>query len=116
MQRFGSALPLRRGFVHVAAMARLTRRAVFRQAWPIIAGQALIPLVGLVDVAVIGRMGDAADLGGVALGATIINLVFWTFGFLRMGVTGITAQAHGAGDGTEVTATVMRSLLLGGVL
>jgi multidrug resistance protein, MATE family len=61
-------------------------------------------------------MGAVTDLGGVALGATIINLVFWTFGFLRMGVTGITAQAHGAGDGQEVRATLIRSLLLGGVL
>jgi len=97
-------------------MPFLTRRAVFQQAWPIIAGQALVPLVGLVDVAVIGRVGAAADLGGVALGAAIVNFVFWTFGFLRMGVTGITAQAHGAGDGAEVAATLMRSLLLGAML
>jgi MATE family multidrug resistance protein len=91
----------------------LTRREVFAQAWPIILGQALIPLVGLVDVAVIGRTGDAGALAGVALGAAVINLVFWTFGFLRMGVTGITAQAHGSGDVQEVLATLLRSLLIG---
>lgn len=94
-------------------MTETTRRAIFAQAWPIIVGQALVPLVGVVDVAVIGRLSDARNLGGVALGATILNLVFWTFGFLRMGVTGITAQAHGARDDTEVGATILRALTLG---
>lgn len=94
-------------------MPLLRRRAVFAQAWPIIIGQALVPCVGLIDVAVIGRMGTAADLAGVALGSTIINLLFWTFGFLRMGVTGITAQAHGANDRRETVATVARALILG---
>lgn len=95
-------------------MSSLSRRAVFSQAWPIIVGQAFVPLVGIVDVAVIGRTGDAGALAGVALGATVINLVFWTFGFLRMGVTGITAQAHGARDDAEISATVQRALVMGG--
>jgi MATE family multidrug resistance protein len=94
-------------------MSKLTRSAVFAQAWPIIVGQALVPLVGIVDAAIIGRTGDTFALAGVALGSTIINLVFWTFGFLRMGVTGFTAQAQGAGDEAEVTATLVRALLLG---
>lgn len=91
----------------------ITRRAIFAQAWPIIVGQALVPLVSVVDVAVIGRLSDARNLGGVALGTTILNLVFWTFGFLRMGATGITAQAQGSGDENEVCATILRSLALG---
>ncbi|NKJ43087.1 MATE family efflux transporter [Novosphingobium sp. SG720] len=94
-------------------MTTISRRVIFAQAWPIIVGQALVPLVGIVDVAVIGRLSDARNLGGVALGATILNLVFWTFGFLRMGVTGITAQAHGARDETEILATILRGLGLG---
>lgn len=92
----------------------LTRASIFQQAWPIMLGQASIPLVGIVDVAVIGRTGDTAALAGVALGATIIGLVFWTFGFLRMGMTGLTAQADGAGDRAEVEALLLRSLLIGG--
>lgn len=91
----------------------LTRRAVFAQAWPIMLGQAAIPLVGVVDAAVIGRMGDAAALAGVALGASIISMIFWAFGFLRMGVTGLAAQAHGRGEGLEVRALLLRALLLG---
>src|SRR5579859_7737689 len=97
-------------------MTRLTRRAVFAQAWPITVGQALVPMVGIVDAAVIGHTGDATALAGVALGATVITLIFWTFSFLRMGVTGITSQAQGAGDTIEVMATLVRSVLLGGLI
>ncbi|MCW6530422.1 MATE family efflux transporter [Sphingomonas sp. MMSM20] len=94
-------------------MNNLTRRNIFAQAWPIIVGQALVPLVGVVDATVIGRTGDAAMLAGVALGVTTVNLIFWTFGFLRMGVTGLTAQAVGAGGGEELRALLVRALLLG---
>ena len=89
---------------------------MFAQAWPIMLGQASIPLVGLVDAVVIGRTGDAAALAGVALGATVISLVFWTFGFLRMGMTGLTAQADGAGDRGEVEALLVRGLAIGGAI
>jgi MATE family multidrug resistance protein len=91
----------------------LTRRSIFAQAWPIMLGQTTVPLVGLVDTAVIGRTGDAAALAGVALGTTIINFLFWAFGFLRMGMTGMTAQAEGAGDAAEVEAMLLRGLALG---
>ncbi|MBB5281098.1 MATE family efflux transporter [Pacificimonas flava] len=94
----------------------LTRASIFAQAWPIMLGQASIPLVGVVDATVIGRTGDAAALAGVALGATVIGLVFWSFGFLRMGMTGLTAQAEGAGDGSEVEALLLRALLIGGMI
>jgi MATE family multidrug resistance protein len=94
-------------------MQRLTRSAIFAQAWPIILGQALVPLVGIVDVVVIGRASDASALAGVALGSAIVSLIFWTFGFLRMGVTGLTAQAEGAGDQPGVAALLARSLLPG---
>ena len=91
----------------------LTRRAVFAQAWPIMLGQASIPLVGIVDTAVIGRSADAAALAGVALGATLITTVFWAFGFLRMGMTGLASQAHGAGRRGEVEALLLRGLAIG---
>ena len=99
-----------------AAPAPLTRRDVWAQAWPIMLGQAAIPLVGVVDAAVIGRTGDAADLAGVALGASVISMVFWAFGFLRMGVSGMAAQALGRRDDAEQRALLLRGLLLGFVL
>ncbi|MFC4255310.1 MATE family efflux transporter [Altererythrobacter xixiisoli] len=98
---------------------RLSRRAVLAQAWPIIVGQASIPLVGLADVAVIGRTGDSVALAGVALGATVIGMIFWSFGFLRMGMTGLTAQAQGAaeagtGHRAEIDLLLLRALMIGG--
>lgn len=91
----------------------ITRRAIFDQSWPIMLGQASVPLVGIVDTIVIGRTGDAVALAGVALGATIISFIFWAFGFLRMGMTGMTAQAEGAGDTREVDRLLARGMMLG---
>lgn len=82
-------------------------------AWPIVLANSAVPLLGLVDTAVIGNTGSVADLGAVALGAIVFSFVYWTFGFLRMGTTGFTAQASGAGDTAEVRATLGRALLLG---
>ncbi|MXO59225.1 MATE family efflux transporter [Altererythrobacter salegens] len=79
-------------------------------------GQASIPFVGLVDTVAIGRTGNAAALAGVALGATVTSLIFWTFGFLRMGITGMTAQADGAGKSGEVEALLVRGLVVGGAI
>jgi MATE family multidrug resistance protein len=98
------------------SLASLNRVSIFAQAWPIMIGQASIPLVGVVDAIVIGRTGDAAALAGVALGVTIINLIFWAFGFLRMGMTGLTAQAAGAGDQSEVDALLVRGLAAGAAI
>lgn len=90
-----------------------TRAEVLRTAWPLILANASAPLLGLADTAVIGNTGSVADLGAIALGALILNFVYWAFGFLRMGTTGFVAQAVGAGDEAEVRAGLARPLLLG---
>ncbi|MGY0650378.1 MATE family efflux transporter [Luteimonas sp. A537] len=90
----------------------LTRKAIARQAWPIILANAAVPSLGLVDTAVIGHYGSAVELGALALGALLFNFVYWSFGFLRMGTTGFVAQAAGAGDEAEVRATLARAVLL----
>ncbi|MGJ4802444.1 MATE family efflux transporter [Luteimonas sp. SDU82] len=82
-------------------------------AWPVILANASVPLLGLVDTAVIGHYGGASDLGALALGALLFNFIYWSFGFLRMSTTGFVAQADGAGDEAEVRATLARALLLG---
>ncbi|WP_439571610.1 MATE family efflux transporter [Sphingomonas sp.] len=93
--------------------APLTRRSILAQAWPIMLGQTTVPLVGLVDTAVIGWTGDAAALAGVALGTAIISFIFWAFGFLRMGMTGLTAQAHGRGARADVDGLLVRGVAAG---
>ncbi len=69
-----------------------------------------MPLVGIADTAVMGQLNDPALIGGVALGSTIFAMLFWAFGFLRMGTTGLTAQAAGAGDHAEIAANLYRAL------
>lgn len=89
-----------------------TRRDVLALAWPVVLANIASPLLGLVDTAVIGNTGEVHALGAIALGALLFNFVFWSFGFLRMGTTGFTAQALGAGDHAEVRAALARALLL----
>ena len=91
----------------------LTRATIARKAWPIILANAAVPLLGLVDTAVIGHYGSTVDLGAMALGVLLFNFVYWSFGFLRMATTGFVAQAAGAGNEAEVRAALLRSLLMG---
>lgn len=91
----------------------LTHARVLRIALPIVLSNATIPILGAVDTAVIGQLGQAAPMGAVAMGAVILASVYWIFGFLRMGTTGLVAQAHGAGDRAEVSAVLIRALLIG---
>jgi len=70
------------------------------------------PLLGLVDTAVVGRLGDAALIGGLAMAAILFDLVFSTFNFLRSATTGLVAQAMGREDPTEEQAVFWRSLMI----
>ena len=91
---------------------RLTHRTVLTIAVPVMLSNASTPLIGVVDTAVVGRIPDPAFIGAVAVGSLIFTFVFWGFGFLRMGTTGLTAQAFGAGDRDEVAANLGRALLI----
>ncbi len=93
-------------------MSGRAARRVWRIAGPIILSNVSVPLLGGVDTAVIGHLADPAYLGGVAVGAMIFNFLYWGFGFLRMGTTGLVAQAAGAGDAAELRAILGRALLL----
>ncbi len=86
--------------------------AVFALALPMVFSNITTPLLGLVDTWVIGHLSQAWFLGGVSVGATLINLIFWLLGFLRMSTTGLTAQAHGAACGREMLDTLMRAMAL----
>ncbi|WP_071674058.1 MATE family efflux transporter [Nioella nitratireducens] len=96
-----------------AAPVALTHRRVLWIALPILLSNITVPLLGAVDTAVVGQMGLAAPLGAVAVGASVLSMVYWIFGFLRMGTTGLTAQAMGAGNRAEVAALLTRVLMIG---
>ena len=93
------------------AALEVTHRRVLAIAVPMTLAFLSTPLVGLVDTAIIGRLGQASLLGGIAVGAIIFDVVFIVFNFLRMGTTGLTAQASGREDRREVHAILFRTLL-----
>ncbi|MBL4769277.1 MAG: MATE family efflux transporter [Rhodobacteraceae bacterium] len=91
----------------------VTHRRVLAIALPIMLSNATVPILGAVDTGVVGQLGAAAPIGAVGIGAIILGAIYWIFGFLRMGTTGLTSQAVGAGDKAEVAALLTRALMIG---
>ncbi|KAF0280592.1 MATE family efflux transporter [Spiribacter aquaticus] len=92
------------------------RRRVMALAWPLIVSNLTVPLLGLVDTAVVGHLSDSRYLGGVTLGATLFSFLYWGFGFLRMGTTGLAAQACGRQDQDDLIRLLGQSLMLAAVI
>jgi MATE family multidrug resistance protein len=87
-------------------------RTIIAIAFPAILANSSAPLVGLVDTWAIGHLADPAYLAAIGLGSVIFNFIFWAFGFLRMGTTGIIAQANGRNDVAQLVAGIWRSAIL----
>lgn len=94
------------------ADGRLGHRQVLALALPIIFSNVTTPLIGVVDTAVMGRLGSPELIGAVALSSIIFGVVYWAFGFLRMCTTGLTAQACGAGKPVEAALVLVRALVV----
>ena len=91
-------------------------REVLNLAVPMVISSISIPLLGMVDTAVVGHLQAPHYLGAVAVGAMIFSFLFWGFGFLRMGTTGFVAQAHGSGCHKQVQLKLARAGLMALVL
>jgi len=87
-------------------------KKILRLAIPNVISNISIPLLGLVDIGLMGHMGSQVYIGAIAIGTMIFNLIFWAFGFLRMGSSGFTAQAYGRRDFPEAVMILARSLTL----
>ena len=85
-------------------------RKILRIAVPSIVSNITVPLLGLVDTAISGHMGSAVYIGAVAVGSMIFNVIYWLFGFLRMGTSGMTSQTLGRRDLDAVASLFARSL------
>lgn len=96
-----------------AVAKEITHRRVLSVAIPIVISNATYPILGLVDTGVVGQLGEAAPIGAVGIGAIILSGFYWMFGFLRMGTSGLVAQARGAGDAPETGAILMRGIIIG---
>jgi multidrug resistance protein, MATE family len=90
----------------------VTHGTVLKIAVPIMLANVTEPLIGIVNTAVIGQLGSAHLIGGVAVGSLIFSFLFWGFGFLRLSTSGLAAQATGANDPKEVAAVFWRSILI----
>lgn len=88
-------------------------REILRLSIPAIVSNITVPLLGLCDTAISGHLGSEMYLAAIAVGSMMLNVVFWLFGFLRMGTTGITANAFGSGDEGEIRKVFTRSVALG---
>ena len=85
-------------------------RQIFRLALPSIVSNITVPLLGLVDVAIVGHMGGAVYIGAISVGAMVFNIIYWIFGFLRMGTSGMTSQALGRRNLADVLQLLCRSV------
>ena len=85
-------------------------RQILSIALPSILSNITVPLLGLVDVAIVGHLGATSYIGAIAVGGMMFNLIYWIFGFLRMGTSGMTSQAYGANNKQEIKLLLQRSL------
>ena len=85
-------------------------RRILNIALPAIVSNITVPLLGLVDVAIVGHLGSAAYIGAIAVGGMVFNVMYWLFSFLRMGTGGMTSQAYGQRNLNEVARILVRSL------
>lgn len=96
--------------------ADISYRTILRLAWPASVAASVTPLLGAVDVWALAQSSRPLDIAAVGLGSVIFSLAYWTFGFIRMSVAGLTAQAAGAEDEAETRAALIRGGVIGGAV
>ena len=87
-------------------------RQILSLAVPSIVSNITVPLLGLADVAIVGHIGNATHIGAIAIGSMIFNVVYWLFGFLRMGTSGMTSQSYGRQDMDGCIDIFIRSIMV----
>ncbi|MBR0870030.1 MATE family efflux transporter [Bradyrhizobium tropiciagri] len=102
--------------MHAPVHPKITSREVFAIAGPAMVANLTTPLIGIVSTTAIGRLDDAALLGGVAMASVIFDCLFWLFAFLRMSTLAFTAQAQGAGEPQEFSAILVRGFIVAGLI
>ena len=90
----------------------MINKEILRLAIPSILANITIPLVGMVDVAIIGHISNASAIGGIAIGTMLFDLLYWNFGFLRIGTSGLTAQAYGENDPLKEVAIFKQTMTI----
>lgn len=100
-------------FKMIAQTPNIINKRILQIAVPSIISNITVPLLGLIDVTIVGHLGAAAYIGAIAVGGMLFNIIYWIFGFLRMGTSGMTSQAYGKHDLDEVARLLLRSIGVG---
>ena len=88
-------------------------RRILHLAIPSIVSNITVPLLGLVDVTIVGHLGATAYIGAIAVGGLLFNILYWNFGFLRMGTSGLTSQAYGRKDKEAEIRVLVQAVSVG---
>src|ERR1700750_1068765 len=96
--------------------SKVTTARVFAIAGPAMVANLTTPLIGIVSTTAIGRLGEPALLGGVAMASVIFDCLFWLFGFVRMSTTAFAAQSLGAGETTELRTILVRGFIVAAII
>ncbi len=97
----------------IVQSSNIINKRILQIAVPSIISNITVPLLGVIDVTIVGHLGAAAYIGAIAVGGMLFNIIYWIFGFLRMGTSGMTSQAYGRHDMEEVTRLLLRSVSVG---
>lgn len=103
-------------FVKETKAMKQTDKDILRLAVPSIISNITVPLLGLADLAIVGHMGSEQYIAAIAVGTMMFNVIYWLFGFLRMGTSGMTSQALGREDHSSVKLLLRRSMYISGVI
>ena len=100
-------------FKMIAQTPNIINKRILQIAVPSIISNITVPLLGLIDVTIVGHLGAAAYIGAIAVGGMLFNIIYWICGVLRMGTSGMTSQAYGKHDLDEVARLLLRSVGVG---
>ena len=89
---------------------KTTHTEILRLAMPSIVSNITVPLLGMIDLAITGHLGNQSFIGAIAVGSMLFNIMYWMFGFLRMGTSGLTAQAFGESNKEKITETLYQGV------
>ena len=96
--------------------AKVSKLYIIKLSLPIFFSNLAIPLVGIVDTGLMGHLSDQKFLAAVSISTAVITMIYWSFGFLRMGTVGLVSQALGRGDYREIVLTTLRNLIIAALI
>ena len=95
---------------------KFSKKQIILLSIPVFFSNLAIPLVGIVDTGLMGNLGETKYLAATSIATSVMTMIIWSFGFLRMGTVGIVSQAYGRGDYREIVRTLLRNFLISMVI